>query len=150
MWDFCLGIEYTSIYAGTDSNPTYGYGEQFAHLAQRPQQKFLNYFYFFLALVGLLFCCFFFSKVMSWTNFIIPAKDGEYAPQLRNYNAATEFYLRKFYFNLFYLLLSRFSVRFLYLFFREFFAFTLLSFMNFNEGFLAARLLCHNQRKQTA
>lgn len=60
MWDFCLGIEYTSIYAGTDSNPTYGYGEQFAHLAQRPQQKFLNYFYFFLALVGLLFCCFFF------------------------------------------------------------------------------------------
>jgi len=67
----------------------YGYAEQFAHLAQRPQQKFPNYFcLFFLSLCWA--CDFLFWAKSCLAEFYYRGKDEKDAPQLRNYSFATE------------------------------------------------------------
>jgi len=78
----------------------YGYAEQFAHLAQRPQQKFPNYFcLFFCRFAGL--AIFYFGQSHVLRNFIIAARMRRMRHSCAIIASPQKFYLRKFYFNLF-------------------------------------------------
>jgi len=140
MWDFCLRIE-----CPQKLKPNIWICRAICTFGPTPTAKISQLF--LLVFFGLLGWRFFLilGKVMSWWNFIIPARMRRMRHSCAIIAPPQKFYLRKFYFNLFFSLLLPFLV----LVFSEFFAFTLPSFMNFNERFFGGSLAMQKNQTKT-